>query len=256
MRGEEVNEVEVCIRNAARPSGVWISVSGRPLLDEAGEARGGVIVFRDMTERRRVEEDLRHAKEAAESASRVKGEFLANMSHEIRTPLNGIIGMAELALRTELTAEQREYLETVQSSADALLAVINDILDFSKIEAGKLDLEPLDFDLRETLGDALKTLALRAHDKGLELACDIPPEVPDALVGDPMRLRQVVVNLVANAIKFTEHGEVVLWVAAEPGEEPGRLRFTVRDTGIGIPADKQRQVFEAFTQADGSTSRR
>jgi len=228
----------------------WLQLAKCPLFDENGKVKHILGVGSDITQ-------VRAAKEAAESASRAKSEFLANMSHEIRTPMNGILGMTELALDTELSPEQREYLEMVRTSGEALLGVIGDILDFSKIEAGKLDLDPVAFPLRERLAHAVRPLAVRADQKGLELTCDVQPNVPEEVVADAGRLRQIVVNLLGNAIKFTESGEVALAVAVESREaDRAILHFTVRDTGIGIAPENQASIFDAFSQADGSMTRR
>ena len=254
VRGGKTTHI-VTRRRRSDGSLVDVEAYSVPLGPE-GAPTGAVLLYQDITERRRAEEALLRAKDAAEAASRAKSEFLANMSHEIRTPMNGIMGMTELVLDTDLDAEQREYLNLAKVSADSLLSLINDILDYSKIEAGKLDIETIDFNLSDCIGETMKTLSLRAHQKGLELAFQIEPDVPDALAGDPGRLRQIIINLVGNAIKFTESGEVVLSVRNEARAEDVRLLFTVADTGIGVPQEKQASIFEAFSQADGSMTRK
>jgi PAS domain S-box-containing protein len=237
----------------------WVKARGVPVRDESGQLVKWVGTMTDIDDQKRAEEAERQAKEAAEAASRAKDEFLANVSHEIRTPMNAILGMTELVLDTPLTGDQRQCLRTVQSAADSLLGIINDLLDFSKIEAGKLELAPADFSLRAAVSDTLRALAVRAHKKGLELIYDVQPEAPDALVGDAARLRQVLLNLVGNAIKFTEAGEAVVRVEvasdAAPEGDVG-LRFSVRDTGVGIPEGQQERIFRAFEQEDSSTTRR
>jgi two-component system, sensor histidine kinase and response regulator len=252
-------------------STIWVENSLSFMRDETQKPVGIISLSRDITARKQADANLaeanRHLEEAtaranelaaqAETANRAKSEFLANMSHEIRTPMNGIIGMTELLLGTDLTKEQRDYLETLNTSSDYLLNLINDILDLSRIEAGRLELEEIDFDLRTTLEGAARALSPKAHEKGLELICHIAPDVPTALAGDPGRLRQVILNFTGNAIKFTEKGQVVIEAKTEKEEETSTtLHFTVTDTGIGIPPDKLDDIFESFRQVDSSVTRR
>jgi two-component system sensor histidine kinase/response regulator len=239
----------------------WLLTTKAPLRGADGELIGIVGISHDITQRKQMEEQLRRAVDAAESANRAKGEFLARMSHEIRTPMNAILGMTQLALESDLDADQRECLQLVLASGESLLTVINDILDLSRIEAGKLTLDPAPFVLRDSLADTIRGLGVKAQQKGLELICHVEPDVPDLLIGDLGRLRQVLINLAGNAIKFTHHGEVVLTVrklprSADVPETAVELEFEVRDTGIGIPADKLPSIFEPFEQVDGSTTRR
>jgi PAS domain S-box-containing protein len=234
----------------------WIHSYAEPRLSASGEFLGHVGISPDITERKEAEHAMHSAKQAAEAANRAKGEFLANMSHEIRTPMSAVIGLTDLMLETELAPDQRGYMEGVRNSAEALLRILNDILDFSKIEAGRLDFEVIGFDLRRVVESTLKALSVRAISKGLELTSEVAPDVPRRLSGDPARLRQILVNIVGNAIKFTEQGEVEIRAGLQSRtDDEVELHFTVRDTGIGIPADKQQQVFRPFVQADSSTTR-
>jgi PAS domain S-box-containing protein len=278
MRGElaSYSLIKRYVRKDGAP--VWVELFVSLQRDGGGRPAYAIAVLQDISERKRLVKELRQAKDVAEAANRAKSEFLANVSHEIRTPMNAILGMTDLALDTPLTDDQRQCLRTVKSAADNLLGVINDLLDFSKIEAGKLELDVAAFGLRAAVGDTLRALAVRAHAQGLELLCHVEPDVPDALVGDAGRLRQVLLNLVGNAVKFTEQGEVVVevtsdeWRVTSEEQQPGAasldsasvtrhsslvtLHFSVSDTGIGIPRDKQESIFRAFEQEDTSTTRK
>jgi two-component system, sensor histidine kinase and response regulator len=247
---------ELCLRRRDG-SLVWALANMSLVEDSAGGDSVVEGIFIDITDRKRVEEQLRKAKEAADAANRAKSEFLANMSHEIRTPMNGVMGMTDLLLETELTGQQRDYMETVKDSAQSLVTVIDDILDFSKIEAGQVKFERVAFNLPELLKNVVRSLSVHADEKGLELLLETGRDVPSVLRGDPTRLRQVLINLLGNAIKFTVQGEVLLAVRVSSRDGCNvSLEFSVSDTGIGIPLDKQAQIFTAFTQADGSITRR
>jgi len=236
---------------------IWGALTAKAVFDDSGKVAYYDGMVEDITSRKQAEEAMVRAKEEAESANVAKSQFLANMSHEIRTPMNGIIGMTDLVLDSELTGQQRMFMESVKESADSLLTIINDILDFSKIEAGKMDLDPVDFKLRDCVSSAMRVFGLKAEEKGLELILHVPPQVPDGLVGDPGRVRQILTNLIGNAVKFTHQGEVALHVAVESETDHEIfLHFKVIDTGIGIAPEKQRKIFEPFEQADGSTTRK
>ncbi len=235
----------------------WVEHAAWVLFENAFLVQSCIQSACDMRDNAQKQAELEALRDQADSSSRAKSEFLANMSHEIRTPMNGVIGMTEILMDTELNPEQTEYLNMVKGSADSLLQVINDVLDFSKIEAGKLDLDPIEFKLRDTLADAMKSLSVRAHRKGLELVTNVPADVPDVLVGDPTRLRQILLNLTGNALKFTDSGEVEISASVEARTDSElTLHFSVRDTGIGIPKEKQKLIFESFTQVDGSMTRK
>ena len=255
MRGENFSyDARALTRSGTQ---IDIQVAVAPLLDDGNQCIGSIAVARDVTQHKRSEEALRLAREAAEAANHAKSSFLARMSHEIRTPMNGVLGMTELLLETGLTSTQRKYAETVQRSGQNLLGIINDLLDFSKIEAGKLELENVDMDLRGTIEDTVELLAERAHAKGLELVCSIAPDVLTQARGDPLRLGQILTNLVGNAIKFTEHGSVVIRMAnAGETAQHVTMRFDVTDTGVGVSPDAQSRIFDEFAQADGSTTRK
>jgi two-component system sensor histidine kinase/response regulator len=254
--GREVPPFDT-VRRRADGTDISVSITASPIRDQQNNLQGYVSIARDISDRVRAAEALRDALEEAERASRAKSEFLANVSHELRTPMNAIIGMTELALDEELSPELRDYLETTRESADLLLSLVNDVLDISKLESGKFVLDEVNFGLRELIADSMRSISSRAYRKGLEIACKVANNVPDNLHGDPLRLRQILTNLVGNAIKFTDEGEIIIEVTQETGSGKSCvLRFAVKDTGIGISEEDQKRVFAPFTQADASTTRR
>ena len=236
--------------------GVFLVGSAAALYDSEGNVSGAIESIRDVTENKHAEEELRRAKEVAESAMRAKSEFLANMSHEIRTPMNAVIGMTGLLINSDLNPDQRECVEIINSSGEALLSIINDILDYSKIEEGKGELEQQPFDLRECIESSMDLVTSRATEKGLRLTCAVEENVPENLMGDVTRLRQILVNLLSNAVKFTEVGNVSITVTSQPKDDGHEIRFTVGDTGIGIPPERMGRLFQSFSQVDMSTTRK
>ena len=257
MRGEEVNNAQFIVRGPARASDLWVEIFARPVRTDDGTILGGMVVISDINERKIAEEHTKRAQALAREAERLRSEFLSNMSHEIRTPLNGIIGMTQLLLGTELSPEQREYAETVQLSTDLLFGMVNDLLDFSNLAAGKVVLQQIDFDLLQVVETAVGLFGERAQRSNVELILDVDDEVPRLLRGDPARLQQVLVNLISNAVKFTERGEIVLrLVKEEESAAAAAVRCEVRDTGIGIAPEAQKLLFQPFSQVDGSTTRK
>src|SRR6185437_6352938 len=257
MKGEAIDNAQYILRGPTMAAGVWVEVFARPVRTDDGTILGGMVVMRDISERKIAEEQMKRARDLALEAERLRSEFLSNMSHEIRTPLNGIIGMTQLLLGTELSPEQREYAETVQLSTDLLFGMVNDLLDFSKLAAGKVVLQQIDFDLMQVVETAVGLFGERAQRSNVELVLDADDDVPRLLRGDPARLQQVLVNLISNAVKFTERGEIVVRLVREAeSAATASVRCEVRDTGIGIAPDAQKLLFQPFSQVDGSTTRK
>src|SRR5229473_650157 len=257
MKGETVDNAQFLLRGPSMAAERWIEASARSIRTDNGEILGGMMVLRDISERKLGEEQMKRAQDLALETERIRSEFLSNMSHEIRTPLNGIIGMTQLLLGTELSPEQREYAETVQLSTDLLFGMVNDLLDFSRLAAGKLALQEIDFDLLQVVETAAGLFGERAQRNNVELILDADDDVPRLLRGDPARLQQVLVNLIGNAVKFTERGEIVVRLVSDAeSAAAASVRCEVRDTGIGIAPDAQKLLFQPFSQVDGSTTRK